>query len=175
MSGNNKVSRTESGVDGDTEPIQAAFDELVKVGHALDSLEQKCRKETGAIMEKYDELRTPILVKRNAFASKIPRFWSTAFENHPVLGTILEEEDLDAFKYLKEISIEKNENVRKFVFKFDENPYFTDEQLVKEITDKEDSFSVTNYPINWKPGRVMDICVYCKWCTHYFATLSLFA
>lgn len=132
------------------------YPELVEIDKSLDEIDMRFQSETLSLLNKFDSERAPLLTKRNKLASNINSFWLTAFRNHSVLGTLLENEDLEAFKYLEEISVEKpTPSQRKIIFKFSQNPFFSNHQLIKEIveTDSEDGFQVKNYSIDWKQGK----------------------
>lgn len=133
---------------------QIAFNKLLDIEKSLDLIDGECQAELEQIVTKHDERKVPILQNRDALiASEIPSFWSIAFRNHPVLGTLLEEEDHAVFSYLNTISVEKSKNgTKKIIFSFNPNPYFTNSTLVKEINLQEES--TKNYPIDWLPGMV---------------------
>ncbi|KAJ2490645.1 hypothetical protein GGF44_003990, partial [Coemansia sp. RSA 1694] len=71
--------------------------------------------------------------------------------------SLIESEDREAISYLKSIDIERSAETPvnyKIVFKFAENPYFTNSELAKEFnfSDK-GSIKVVNPEINWKEGK----------------------
>ena len=69
------------------------------------------------------------------FNLRIPKFWLTAFINHPQLSTIIEEDEEDALKHMNKLEVEEYEDIKsgfKIIFFFETNPYFENESLVKE-------------------------------------------
>ncbi|KAM0683344.1 hypothetical protein MDAP_001764 [Mitosporidium daphniae] len=132
---------------------QAAFNKLLEIEGSLDSIDTQRSIEIANIFANYDEKKLPFLQKRDAIIkAEIPAFWSIAFRNHPVLGTLLEEEDIAVFSYLSSITVEKISSSgegKRIIFTFNANPYFSNATLVKEINEEE---GTKNYPIDWLPG-----------------------
>lgn len=52
---------------------------------------------------KYQAMRRPHYVKRNAMLLKIPKFWGTALQNHPVLSPLILERDSEVLEYLTDV------------------------------------------------------------------------
>jgi len=114
---------------------------------------------------------TPIYAKRSEDIKKIPGFWSRAFLNHPVLSQLVDEQDEEVFKSLKEIRVDlvnkdvdtseegegpKIKTLNYAVhFSFDENDYFTDKEIVKSFYQVGDTILSQTVPrkISWKEGK----------------------
>ena len=55
---------------------------------------------------------------------------------NPALSQIIPEDQQDCLKYLSNFSVEDCEDVKngyKIIFKFDTNPYFENDTLIKEL------------------------------------------
>jgi len=113
------------------------------------------------VEQKYNKLRKPHYQKRNEIIGSIPAFWSTVFTNHPQVSSIVTEKDEEALQYLTELEVEEFEDIKsgyKVTLRFKENPFFTNNVLVKEfhISDEaselEGSASKST-EITWKPGK----------------------
>ncbi|KAJ2055979.1 hypothetical protein GGH13_007677, partial [Coemansia sp. S155-1] len=114
-------------------------------------------EEEAALHAKYEQKKVPLYKKRQGAIDKIPGFWHTCLEKHPIISSLIESEDREAISYLKSIDIERSADTPinyKIVFKFAENPYFTNSELAKEFnfSDK-GSIKVTNPNIDWKEGK----------------------
>lgn len=113
---------------------------------------------------------TPIYAKRSEDIKKIPGFWSRAFMNHPVLTQLVDEQDEEVFKSLKEIRVDlvnkdvdtgeadvpKIKTLNYAVhFTFDENDYFTDKEIVKSFYQVGEKILSQTVPrnISWKEGK----------------------
>ncbi|KAL9157718.1 hypothetical protein ABFS82_08G022300 [Erythranthe guttata] len=85
---------------------------------------------------KYDRKKVPIYDRRSLVISSIPDFWLTAFMKHPILGTLLTQEDPQNFKI---------------------NPYFENETLSKTVDYTDEDLETTCTTIRWKEGKVGDL------------------
>ncbi|KAJ1671533.1 hypothetical protein GGF38_000733 [Coemansia sp. RSA 25] len=106
-------------------------------------------EEEAALHAKYEQKKVGLYRRRQESIDKIPGFWHTS--------SLIESEDREAISYLKSIDIERSAETPvnyKIVFKFAENPYFTNSELAKEFnfSDK-GSIKVVNPEINWKEGK----------------------
>ena len=59
----------------------------------------------------------------------VPQFWLQALGNHPLIADLMQEEDVAALEFLRDISVVYNETYTNFSlqFKFAENPFFSNE------------------------------------------------
>lgn len=132
--------------------LQAIQDELEKVN-------EEASDKVLEVEQKYSEIRKPVYQKRNEIIQSIPDFWLTALSNHPVIGSLLTEEDQKIFKFLTSIEVEDSKNVKygyTITFTFKPNPYFEDTKLFKNYTFQEDGttkIAATN--IKWKEGMAI--------------------
>ena len=64
----------------------------------------------------------------------MPKFWLTAFINHPQISAIIEEEEEDCLQYLNKLEVEEFEDIKsgyRIKLCFDDNPYFENDVLTK--------------------------------------------
>ncbi|KAJ2781324.1 hypothetical protein H4R18_002952 [Coemansia javaensis] len=125
----------------------------------LDAINKDIDVIEAALHAKYELKKAPLYKKREDVIAKIPKFWLTCLEKHPIITSLIEMEDAAAIAYLKNIEINRStENPinYKVVFVFDDNPYFTNTTLVKEFdfSDKGNT-QVTNHKIDWKEGKCL--------------------
>ncbi|KAJ2002799.1 hypothetical protein GGI04_002357 [Coemansia thaxteri] len=117
-------------------PLKELGDIYADIGVIVDQLVE----EEAALHAKYELKKVDLYKKRQAVIDKIPGFWHTC-----------------AITYLQSIDIERSASTPvnyKIVFKFAENPYFTNSELAKEFdfSDK-GSIKVVNSSIDWKEGK----------------------
>jgi len=115
---------------------QKALEEIDSCQNDIDLMNEKASEEILKVEQKYNLLRKPFFEKRSSIISRIPKFWLTAFINHPQLSTIIEEEEEDALQYLDRLDVEEFEDIKsgyKIQFTFSENPYFSSKVLCKEF------------------------------------------
>ena len=80
-----KKMRLEDGVeekDFDKE-TQKALEEIDASQNEIDSLNEQASEEILKVEQKYNKLRKPFYEKRYETIKKVPKFWLTAFINHP--------------------------------------------------------------------------------------------
>lgn len=110
-------------------------------------------------------------------------FYFTKFTSQDMLAALLVDNDLAAFKYMKELTVEDHDDVKsgfkislvclclliyaltwKLMFihkKFDPNPFFKNEVLSKEFRyDKEGNLTVIPTKIEWKEGKVCSLSLF---------------
>merc|ERR1719342_543218 len=56
-------------------------------------MNEKASEEILKVEQKYNLLRRPFFEKRNEIIGRIPKFWLTAFINHPQISSIIEEDE----------------------------------------------------------------------------------
>merc|ERR1719356_1953176 len=99
-------------------------------------MNEKASEEILKVEQKYNLLRRPFFEKRSSIIGRIPKFWLTAFINHPQLSSIIEEDEEDCLQYLEKLDVEEFEDIKsgfKIQFFFSENPYFSTNVLCKEF------------------------------------------
>merc|ERR1712117_815703 len=119
-------------------------------------MNEKASEEILKVEQKYNLLRRPFFEKRNSIIGRIPKFWLTAFINHPQISSIIEEDEEDALQYLDRLEVEEFEDIKsgyKIQFHFSSNPYFSNSSLCKEfqLGSSGDPTS-TSTDILWKEG-----------------------
>jgi template-activating factor I len=136
---------------------QKALEEIDANQNEIDLLNEKASEEILKVEQKYNKLRKPFYEKRNEIIQKIPKFWLTAFINHPQISSVIEEDEEDALQYLNKLEVEEFEDIKsgyRIKLFFDANPYFENDALVKEfhLGSSGDSSSQST-PIQWKEGQ----------------------
>ncbi|KAG2381873.1 hypothetical protein C9374_005665 [Naegleria lovaniensis] len=183
------------------------------------NLEDEFEKEYQKLREKYNALQAPIIVRRNEIVlgekdateeelSKvtlaevstektedikgIPDFWYKVLLHSEIRAEWIQEEDLEALKYLKNIVIEefgakpkepaatteekkseedeeidfKSNPGFKVIFQFNENPFFSNESLVKtyyyEDAENEDIAASEGTEIQWKEDKDLTVKITTK-------------
>merc|ERR1719336_1720459 len=101
-------------------------------------MNEKASEEILKVEQKYNLLRRPFFEKRNSIIGRIPKFWLTAFINHPQLSAVIEEDEEDALQYLNRLEVEEFEDIKsgyriKLHFDAASNPYFANAVLTKEF------------------------------------------
>ena len=116
------------------------------------------------VEQKYNKLRRPFYDKRNDIIKRIPKFWLTAFINHPQISAIIEEEEEECLQYLNKLEVEEFEDIKsgyRIKLFFDTNPYFSNESLTKEfhLGSSGDPASQST-TIEWKEGFDLQVIVH---------------
>merc|ERR1712141_870490 len=101
-------------IDGKVEPVvkKPKLDESVEERdfddanqNEIDALNEQASEEILKVEQKYNKLRRPYYDKRNDIIKRIPKFWLTAFINHPQITAIIEEEEEDCLQYLNKLEV----------------------------------------------------------------------
>lgn len=138
------------------EETQKALEEIDGCQNEIDAMNEKASEEILKVEQKYNLLRRPFFDKRNDIIKRIPKFWLTAFINHPQISAIIEEDEEDALQFLNKLEVEEFEDIKsgyRVKFFFDTNPYFANEVLTKEFqlgSSGDPTSSSTE--IQWKDG-----------------------
>ena len=138
------------------EETQKALEEIDGCQNEIDAMNEKASEEILKVEQKYNQLRRPFFEKRSGIISKIPKFWLTAFINHPQLTQIIDEEEEDCLQFLEKLEVEEFEDIKsgfKIQLHFSENQYFFNKTLLKEfqLGSSGDPTS-TSTDIEWKQG-----------------------
>lgn len=151
-----KKTRTEPEEAEDTVD-EKLISQLETIQEQIEELNDKATEEILEVERKYNRLRKPIFEQRNEAIRKIPEFWVKVFTSQDMLAALLVDNDLAAFKYLRELNVEDHDDVKsgfKISLKFDPNPFFKNDVLSKEFRyDKEGNLTVTPTKIEWKEGK----------------------
>merc|ERR1719187_38212 len=138
------------------EETQKALEEIDGCQNEIDAMNEKASEEILKVEQKYNQLRRPFFDKRNDIIKRIPKFWLTAFINHPQISAIIEEDEEDALQFLNKLEVEEFEDIKsgyRIKFYFDSNPYFENDVLSKEFqlgSSGDPTSSSTE--IKWKEG-----------------------
>merc|ERR1711863_92137 len=136
------------------EETQKALEEIDANQNEIDALNEQASEEILKVEQKYNKLRRPFYDKRNDIIKRIPKFWLTAFINHPQITAIIEEDEEDCLQYLNKLEVEEFEDIKsgyRIKLYFDKNPYFDNDVLTKEfhLGSSGDPASQST-PIQWK-------------------------
>ncbi|KAL1810236.1 hypothetical protein DCAR_0729912 [Daucus carota subsp. sativus] len=133
-----------------------SIEKLQEIQDELEKINDEQSDKVLEIEQKYNEVRKPVYDKRHDVIKGIPDFWLTAFQSHPTLCDLLNEEDEKIFKYLSSIEVEDSKDVKSgysISFIFNPNPYFENSKLTKTLTFlDEGSTKIAATPIEWKEG-----------------------
>ncbi|KAL6066866.1 putative Nucleosome assembly protein (NAP) [Balamuthia mandrillaris] len=143
------------------EELKALIEDFESVQGQLDELDAQEDEETLAVARKYRAAKKEHFEKRQALLRKIPKFWSVAFLNHPMIEDLATPEDEQALEALTEINVEEHNDKEDFkiVFTFDKNPYFSNKTLWKEVRFNEEGFpEIFASKISWQKGKDLTKC-----------------
>lgn len=155
-----KGKKVKVGEEDVSEQIDAelvlSIEKLQEIQDELEKINDEQSDKVLEVEQKYNEVRKPVYDKRHEVIKGIPDFWFTAFQSHPTLCELLNEEDEKIFKYLSSIEVEDSKDVKSgysISFIFNPNPYFENSKLTKTLTFlDEGSTKITATPIEWKEG-----------------------
>jgi len=136
------------------EETQKALEDIDSTQNEIDALNEKASDEILKVEQKYNKLRKPFFDKRNVIIAKISNFWVTSMVNHPQLSLLIDEEGEDCLHFMNKMEVEEFEDIKSgysIKFYFEENPFFTNDCLVKEFHLMEDPKSIST-AIKWKAG-----------------------
>lgn len=157
---NESGDANESIESGDTE-TQKALEDIDGIQNEIDKLNEEASEEILKVEQKYNKLRKPFFGKRNEVIERIPKFWVTAFINHPQISAILDQEEEECLHYLTKVEVEEFEDIKsgyKLVFYFKSNPFFTNEVLCKEFhLAKTGDPESNSTEIEWKDGMNLSV------------------
>eukprot|EP00095_Tigriopus_kingsejongensis_P004456 maker-scaffold168_size293125-snap-gene-0.27 protein:Tk04456 transcript:maker-scaffold168_size293125-snap-gene-0.27-mRNA-1 annotation:"protein set" len=139
------------------EETQKALEEIDASQNEIDALNERASEEILKVEQKYNKLRRPFYEKRNEIIQRIPKFWLTAFINHPQVSSIIEEDEEEALQYLAKLEVEEYEDIKsgyRIKLHFAPNPFFDNEVITKEfqLGSSGDPASVSTL-IQWKEGQ----------------------
>ncbi|KAJ4820154.1 Testis-specific Y-encoded-like protein 1 [Rhynchospora pubera] len=134
-----------------------SFSKLQEIQDQLEKINVKASDEVLVLVQNFNVLRKPILVRRNEVIGTIREFWSTALITHPILGDLFSEEDKKILQHMSSLEVEEAKDVKSgysIIFNFSPNPYFEDEKLIKTYCfNEEGKLSIMCQPIKWKDGK----------------------
>ncbi|KAL1922740.1 uncharacterized protein VTP21DRAFT_9116 [Calcarisporiella thermophila] len=126
----------------------------------LEQVEKEIEAVDRELVQQQVKLTAPIFQKRRGIVAKIPKFWVQVLRKHPITSSLANDEDQKALEFLTDIEVVRdaeNPDNYKLVFTFDENPYFTNKTLTKEIQTEgegeEAERKATACKVEWKKGK----------------------
>lgn len=135
--------------------IAKALEQVESIQSEICNLNEKASEEILKVEQKFNKLRRPHFEKRNELLKEIPNFWLTSLANHPMIAPMIESaEDEDCLHYMVNLDVEEFEDIKsgyKLKLHFIENPYISNEVIVKEfqILSSEELVS-SSTPIEYK-------------------------
>ncbi|KAL9647698.1 hypothetical protein ABK040_015187 [Willaertia magna] len=199
--------------------VQQKIGVLKTLQQQYDDLENQFEEEYQKLRDKYNALYAPLIIRRQEIVTGdkepteeelskvqievqgekkdeeealkgVPEFWYKVLLHSEIRSEMIQEDDLEALKYIKDIILEEfpakpkpekteekkegeeeEDDVKynpgfKIHFKFAENPFFTNEVLTKtyyyDEPDSEDIAISEGTEINWKEGKDLTVKVTTK-------------
>ncbi|KAL1914291.1 uncharacterized protein VTP21DRAFT_9029 [Calcarisporiella thermophila] len=135
----------------DPEALEASLTKLEAVEKEFEAVEKQ-------IVRQQVKMTAPIFQKRSEIVRKIPGFWKRVILAYPLTEQLFaNEEEKSTLEYLENVELVRDEiepDSYKVIFTFNENPYFKNSKLVKEIkTDADGNKTSISAPIDWKEGK----------------------
>lgn len=170
------TSLADLGDSADLDQIQSnnILENISKAEEEINQIEDEQSLEICKLEQRYVEKKEPVFDKRQSFIEKIPRFWQMCMFNHPQLGCLIADGDLEAMEYLKSIHVDqklRDEEVvedgvkymkslnHAITFVFNENPFFENAKITKSFYQVMDDTISESTEIKWKEGKnLIDIC-----------------
>jgi len=154
---NNNTKKAKVEDESAEDVLNAQHEKLGAMQSEIEKLNDEATEEILQIEKKYNALRKPYYKKRNDVIREIPDFWLKTFLNHNMMSDLLDEEDQEVFKYLKEVNVEDFDDVKsgfKISFTFDTNPYFKNKTISKSFQYNDEAvLTVVPTKIEWKEGK----------------------
>lgn len=151
----------EEGEASDCKVLKIDDEALLAVQKELNDLDAKCREDQIEVQCKYEKMKAKHYHDRGEIFKKIPQFWKTVIVNFAGSTGLVLEEEIPVLEHLADVKLEDNldkAGSHKFTFTFNENKYFKETELVKELKVKEDeSVEVKVTPITWTEDPLKDI------------------
>lgn len=119
----------------------------------IDDINLKATKEILKLEDKYNRLRKPLYKKRGEFIKRVKNFWGTSLKNYKKVSGHLEMEE-ECLRSITKLEVKVSRRMKsgyRINFHFDENPFFKNKVLTKEIRLRK-AIS-TSTPIEWKEGQ----------------------
>lgn len=116
--------------------IAKCLEDVEAIQNEIENLNEKASEEILKVEQRFNQLRKPHYEKRNELLQGVPNFWISTFINHPHISAMLDEDDEDCLHYLTRLDVEEFEDIKsgyRIKFHFQENPYFSNTELVKEL------------------------------------------
>jgi len=145
----------------DPEDLHAHLDAIERLQSRLLFLDKECTNEQLVVQRKFDNMKKPIWEERCEFFKKIPKFWSVAIGNHPLVidQKVFIKEDAPILAHLVDIQLDDNiddNGSYELLFKFDQsrNHFFSESQISrKTIINDQGKIEVKISRISWAPKK----------------------
>ncbi|KAH8240484.1 hypothetical protein KR038_002063 [Drosophila bunnanda] len=118
-----------------------------------DRINMKATEEILEVESRYNKLRQPLFEKRATMIKRVRNFWFICMKNHPKVSSVIHEDEVDCLLSLTELVVLESDDIKsgyRLTFRFAENPYFENKELVKEYYLRSTSSSTR---IEWKEGK----------------------
>lgn len=111
-------------------------------------------KELKELEFKYDTEYKPLYIQRSELLKNFNGFWLNAMRNHPMITSMIYDQDFDLLKYLTDVKLVTEETSNNFTleFYFKENSIISNEVLRKKyvLSENAEVKSVQGTEIKWK-------------------------
>lgn len=149
-----KSQPEEEGVDQAQEEMIRNVEQLSSAQERLTKINEELENQIRALEHKFQAKKRPAYDARKQAIARIPDFWRTVLNQHPLISTLVAEpEDQDALSYLEDIDCIEDDEGYRVVFSFRENPFFSDAALTKTFRITADGEEETASEIHWKEGK----------------------
>lgn len=164
-----KVPSDVAALKEDIVNLQATIQKIEEIEDEINQIEDKQSEAIIKLEQEFVKQKVPHYSKRAEQIKTIPNFWSKACQQHPQIYCLITDEDKKAFEYLTEIIVDpvnkegtgKNQfdevvsKTLNFVihFKFKENPFFENAELVKKFYQLGEDVVSEGEEIKWKEGN----------------------
>jgi len=133
-----KKQKSESS-DGKHEIVPVFTDQeekmLSDILQKLEDIEEKVTSEVHEIESKYNNMRQPILLKRDQLVAKVPDFWEVAFLSNQNMEPHLSPTDVELLKHTRRFAVRECDNALDGFdvnFEFESNDIITNKTLTKK-------------------------------------------
>jgi len=149
--GRSESSSSDTDAETNNDAVDNVLDEAATVQEEVEVLLEEEGKELAKIQDEYGKKRLDAYVRRNKILQTIPHFWTDVILKSPV-ADFLNDDDKNVMEYLSEVKFVESSNPR-ITLCFDENPYFTNKEIVKSFVVVDDGLESQEYSIDWTPGN----------------------
>ncbi|KAJ1912084.1 hypothetical protein IWQ60_009828 [Tieghemiomyces parasiticus] len=142
--------------------LQKLWEDILDLDMNLDKINNDLLNEEAKLAARYEQKKHPLYLQRQKLFDQIPRFWATVIENHPVLGGLVQMEEMDLLAQLTALEVQRDEdNPSKFKLhlRFADNDYLADNHIVKAFEVDDGAHEVRPVPskIVWKPNKDLSV------------------
>ncbi|KAF6072961.1 hypothetical protein HJG60_009997 [Phyllostomus discolor] len=99
----------------------------------MEPVNEQARRAFSRLQRKTWQRRKPHLELRSSIIQRMRGFWAEAqFVHHPELSAMISDQDKSMLSFMTDLKVEKGSDRCKIVLLFRSNPYFRNEEIVKE-------------------------------------------